>query len=250
MKASPESQLYLSVSDIDDTDDIRELRKKDDYQGLIELGNALSEQYRFREAASVWSRAAVMKEADAKLYLRIGGAYLTTREFEDAINAYKKYLSFGGSEKDISFPMGIRHYLMGEYQQAAHCFEQCLPCDEETLISVIYWHCLCCLRSGDAFSLLTYYHPNMDIGHHTAYNQIVSILAGETRLEDALPDIVSEPDDLNYCISAYGAFCIMNAKGKRDNALLQGILKRREIWPCIAYLAAWNDSLHIDPEQQ
>ena len=57
-KASLDSQLGTARCEAEDTEELFWLRESDDYQSKAALGNALSAQYRFREAAESYLSAA------------------------------------------------------------------------------------------------------------------------------------------------------------------------------------------------
>ena len=64
----------------------------------------------------------------------------------------------------MAFPMGVWHYLSGDCISATDWFAKCLPCADELAIAVIYWHTLCCYRTGRELALLSMYHRDMDGG--------------------------------------------------------------------------------------
>ena len=242
-KASVESQLGAAQLNISDTEEIMRLRNLTDLKSKTELANALFAQFRYKEAADILSEAAGECDFDKEMYLKIGGAYLTAREFDKSLKAHEKYLELGGSEQTAAYPMGIWHYFRQEYEKAADSFAKCLPCDDEMMICVVYWHCLSMLRAGGELEFLKYYRKDMEVGHHTAYRLVVRVLAGETAMDVALEELKSEKDVLNYCIAGYGMYCIKKSKGEPAEELLEDILAQKELWPCIAYLAAWNEKV-------
>ena len=264
-KASPESQIMSdsgcrvvlgseTVYDPDvgtyegypeDTEEMFWLRQNDDLHSKIDLGTALSSQYRYREAISVWREAAELFPSSKAIWLRIGAASLTVMDFEGSIRAYERYFETGGNEKDVVYPLGILNYMQGKYKEAAECFEKILPCGGEMMIAVIYWHCLCDLRQGNEMSFLKHYQPEMDVGHHTAYRMVVSVMAGETDIEEAQEGL-NGLDELDLSIAGYGLYCIRRNSGEEDSELLRRILACRNVWPNVAYLAAWNDSKSAD----
>lgn len=242
-KASLESQLECAVCNAEDTEEMFWLRQSDDYQSKFSLGNALSAQYRFREAAGAFEDASHIRNNDPALYIRLGGAYLTIRKFEEAYDAYMRCLELGGTEQSVAYPLGVWHYLREDYRAAAEWFVKCLPCGDELAIAIIYWHCLCCLRSGSNSELLKHYRADMKVGHHTAYKTAVSLFAGETDIKTVFDALESERDDLNYVITAYGVSRFLLSSGSKEEGieLLKQVLSHKEIWACISYLAAWND---------
>lgn len=240
-KASLESQIGTAPLEAEDTEEMFWLRQNDDLQSKVTLGNMLSSRYRYREAIDVWSRVVKEHQTETSLYLRIGAAYLTIFDLEESLHAFEKYLDNGGSERDILYPLGIRSYLKGDYEKSAEYFEKMLPCGAEMLIAVIYWHLLCDLRSGGDMAFLHHYDSGMDAGHHGAYKLVVSVLAGEKDIDEALSEISEDTGDLDYCIAGYGLYCILKSRGEDASGLMDKILSRSEVWPSVSYLAAWND---------
>lgn len=244
-KASVESQLGTAQLNISDTEEIMRLRNLDDLKSRTELANALFAQFRYKEAADILSEAAGECDFDKELYLKIGGAYLTAREFDKSLKAHEKYLELGGSEQTAAYPMGIWHFFRQEYEKAADSFAKCLPCDDEMMICVVYWHCLSRLRAGGKLEFLKYYRKDMEVGHHTAYRLVVRVLVGEIGINAALKEFEDEKDELNYCIAGYGLYCIQCDENSYAIAILDKVLLKKEVWPCIAFLAAWNDKIHM-----
>ncbi len=244
-KAPLESQLYDAPCTIEDTEEMFWLRESDDYQSKISLGNALSAQYRFHDAITAYLSAEAIRDNDPMLYLRLGGAYLTIRKFDEAKAAYDRSLFLGISQKTIAYSIGIWHYFMKDYANAVKWFEKCLPCDDEMAIAVIYWHTLGCLRMGADASLLKEFHSDMAVGHHTAYRLAVSALSGNESLENAVIRTEQLQSDLDYVIAAYGISIAFEVKGqtKESHRLKKQLLLRDSIWPCVSYLAAWGDGV-------
>ncbi|MDE6032196.1 MAG: tetratricopeptide repeat protein [Oscillospiraceae bacterium] len=242
-RARIESQLENAPCDVEDTEEMFWLRRADDYQSKLALGNALSAQYRFREAVKEYEAALRIRNDDPALYNRLGGAYLTIRNFGAAYDAYMRCTEHGGSDL-AAYPLGIWHYLREDHRAAAERFEKCLPCGDELAIAVIYWHCLCCLRSDNNLDLLKLYRVDMNVGHHTAYRTAVSLFARETDAAAVFDILDNQRDDLNYVITAYGLYVWLSVNGEKEKSdtLLQNILSKKSVWPCISYLAAWNDA--------
>ena len=242
-KASLESQFANEPCNIEDTEEMFVFRESDDYQSKVSLGNALASQYRFRDAGDVYIEASHIRSDDPMLYIRLGGVYLTLWNFDEAIKAYNCSLELGIPYKSVAYPLGIWHYFQGDYIAAAEQFAKCLPCDDEMKIAVIYWHTICCLRANADALLLTEYHTDMEVGHHTAYQKAVSIFAGELNIAEVFEEMENEKDELNYVITTYGLFRYLLSIGKTDdgNKLMEKLLTHSEIWACISYLAALRD---------
>ena len=242
-KASFESQLGCAPCDAEDTEEIFWLRESDDWKSKIALGNALAAQYRFRDAIDAYKAALQIRSDDPMLYIRLGGACLTLFRFDEAMDAFQRSLALVIDKKTVAFSMGVWHYFRKDYIAAAEWFTQCLPCGDEMEIAVIYWHTLCCLRANTTPALLSEFHSDMKVGHHTAYCFAVSVFAGELDVDSALAQLEDEKDDLNYVIAAYGFCGYLSSVGKagESDTLRKKLLVHSKVWPCVAYLAALGD---------
>lgn len=242
-RAPLNTQLGNEPCTVEDTEDMFWLRESDDYKSRFHLGNALARQYRFREAVQAYQNAARIRTDDWKLFYSMAGAYLTLLHFEEAMAGYRRCLQLCADKKTIAYPLGIACYFQKNYEKAAERFEECLPCDDEMAIAVIYWHTLSCFRAGREPTMLKYYYADMKVGHHTAYLLAVSVFCGEISWEQAASALEQEQDDLNYVIAMYGLCGYLDMCGKKSESeqCMNLLLKHDDVWPCVAYLAAWND---------
>lgn len=242
--ASLESQLGNAPCLCEDTEEMFWLRESDDYESQVKLGNLLSGQYRFHEAIDTYCSAEKIRADDPMLYIRLGGAYLTLRNFDESKQAYDKSCSLSDSEKPAAYQMGVWHYLQGNYQDAADRFAKVLPCGDEMKIAILYWNALCCMRGNLPDKLLTTYRDDMQVGHHTAYQSAVEVFLGILDAEEALRQAEQDKNDLNAVVAMYGIAGYLEHCGNRAEAkeVMKSLLKRESVWPCISYLAAWNDT--------
>lgn len=248
--ASLDSQMNNEPSLCEDTEEMFWLRESDDYESQVRLGNLLSGQYRFREAVEAYLLAEKIRGDDPMLYIRLGGAYLTLRRFDEARKAYLRSNALGGSEKVIAYPMGVWHYLQGHYQEAAENFVRVLPCEEEMEIVVLYWNAICCMRGNRQDRLRKTYRDDMQVGHHTAYKLAVEVIFGKKDADEAQKQAQQDINDLNAVIAMYGIAIYLEYRGQTEAAekIRTLLLRRESVWPCISYLAAWNDRYMLTRE--
>lgn len=240
-----QSQLTSKPCEVADSDQVKTARlAAKNYEGYVLLGDALSKQLRYREAAEAYSEALQIRPNELPALRLRAGRYLSTLQWDKARADLTRCLELGADRLDITYRLGLCAYLRQNYGEAMNFFEKCLPlCSDEMGIAVIYWHTLSAYRCGAETVLLGKYHTGMDIGHHTAYEKAMGICAGVSRAEDALEELENEPDDLEYVIVLYGV-CgyLMHSGGREQSAeLMENLLSRDGFWPCYAYLAAWND---------
>lgn len=186
-----------------------------------------------------------MNMDDKMLYVRLAGALLTVRQFSEAKSGYVAALNHGATEKSIAYYIGVWHYLQGEYAAADEWFKRYLPCGDEMTIAVIYWHTLCCARIGKEAELLTMIRDDMKVGHHTAYLTAMRVFDKTVDPETAITALEDEKSDLNFVVTAYGLCVYFEKTGDhaRVELIRTRLLEKEGVWPCISYLAAWNDAV-------
>ena len=239
--ATIESQLGAELCTVEDTEEITALRAQ---KAWAALGTALCAQYRYREAADAFGKALRETPEDLLLLQRFAGANLTLRRFVQAKEAYRKCLALGAPKEKIAYPLGVAYDLEGAYGKAAEAFAQCYPCDEEQEIANLYWHTFSACRAGIPTELLGTYREGMQIGHHIAYEQTVRLFLGRITAQEALAWLAQERDELNIVIGAYGICGYLESRGRTEDCLRlrEALLTHTTFWPCISYLAAWNDA--------
>lgn len=237
--ATLESQINNEPCNVEDTEEIFWLKMADDYQSKVKAGDLLVKQYRFKDAIKEYQNACNIKNGDPVLYIKLGGAYLTIFNFERAITYYNKALECGAKEENVAFYFGIKEYLQGNFFEAIKNFEKTKIDNDEMLIAVIYWHTIASFRIGIKPSLLEKYNENMNVGHHTAYKTVVSLFDGQV----ALSDVIIPKSSLDATIVLYGIYeYSKHIKQTNDSDVyMQQLLTHTDVWPCIAYLAAYND---------
>lgn len=214
------------------------------YDELMELGNSLSHQLRYREAIEAYSAAIALSPRGIQPFRQRAGKYLATLQPELAMADFERCRMLGGEEDDLSYRMGMCWFYAGVYSMAMREFSHCWDvCDDELGIGAMYWSMIAAWRSGRESELLKYYHDDMHVGHHTAYHFAVRVALGRISLEDALWELDIEMEDLEFSMMAYGvaAYCEHIGEQETAHALYQEILEREDFWISFGFLAAWND---------
>ena len=81
------------------------------------------------------------------------------------------------------------------------------------------------------------YKADMDVGHHIAYKTAVSAFAGERDWNQ----VSVSKHALDDAVLFYGLSVYLEKLGKNAEADIEKVLEQESVWPCISYLAAWND---------
>ena len=242
VKASRASQLGGEVCAAEDTEEMFWLRRNDDAQSRIELARLLAGQFRYRESLPVLEEALALCPGDASIWSRIGSTRLTLLDFDGSLAAFRQSLRCGAREEALSYPLALRDYLLGNYDEAAGRFAKCLPCDGETAVAMICWHTLSRIRGGKTPELLGQYRE-LSPGHHTAYVQALKLFDGAATPSE-IEEYLASASDLDFVIAGYGLYRYRAREGQTDGnrTLLGQILSRESVWPCTSALAAWNDA--------
>ena len=243
--AGPDSQLGTAPCRIEDSPEVAALRGAESYGELLALADALNFQLRCRESLAVYDRAVALEPENMTAYRRRAARHITTLQPEKAVADLLRCRTLGGDEADISYRLGIACYLAGNFAAAMREEARCFPLmNEEMGIAAMFWHTLSAWRAGEAPSLLREsYRPGMAVGHHTGYEAIMALAAGETTMDAMRRALASESSDLECSILAYGTARRLLLMGRQEEGeeLLRGILPRDGFWISYAYLAAWND---------
>lgn len=83
----------------------------------------------------------------------------------------------------------------------------------------------------------------MQVGHHTAYKEAVDVILGKATVDEILEKTKQDKNDLNAIVTMYGIAVYLEHQGKNDASrdVINALLERKAMWPCISYLAAWGD---------
>lgn len=240
-RASKESQLLGGPCLLPDTEEMKMLRSGKKWEAL---GERLQSELRYREAAEAYTMELREKGESYRILRKRATCYITSLQVKQAIMDLERCLILGGDEGDLFYRLGLCFYFQGFYQRAMEYFQKCYPfCDEEMGVAVIYWEFLSACHSKQASVLKESWHPNMEVGHHVAYDCVMQVVCGMKAWEEVYEGLSIEKDDLTFSIVAYGIWVYLRDRGdeKIFGSLYKQILKRDGFWFSYAYLAAWNE---------
>lgn len=244
--ADKESQLSGDFCNIEDTFEMKELRRDKTYQGFLDLAKALRFQLRYRDAIAVCSEAIKLKPEEKEAYRQRAGAYLTILQIEQAKEDFKRCRELGQDRLDVSYRLALCFYLQEKYKKAMEELEQTWElCDDEMGIAVIFWHTLSAWKLRKRPELfLKYYRSDMKVGHHTAYASLIEALKGEVFWEEAEKRL-ENAEDLDFSIIGYGLYVYYQFSEMQEKAqiLLRRIIEKDTFWISYGYLAAWQETI-------
>lgn len=154
-----------------------------------------------------------------------------------------------GDDEESLYRRGIAYYLTGDYenclaQEKASYKKYYQLGDEEMGIAAMFWHTLAAWRLGVPAEIMdTYYRPNMNVGHHYTYDEIMGIAAGHLSLPECVGKLYAVKSGLDFAIIGYGMSEYMRHIGltaQADN-LRRDVVRDNSFWIAYAWLAAWTD---------
>ncbi len=240
----PDSQLAGGICTVTDDPDTAKARGDETAEGLTRLAKALNFQLRFRESIEIYDRLIKESPDDRDLIRTRAARFLNTLQPERAAADLLKCREFGMDEGDISYRLGIAYYLGGDYTSAMEETEKSFALvGDEMGIAAMYWNTLAAWKKGVEPELLGMYHKDMEVGHHTSYERVMALAAGELSEEEFSGIAGEEPEDLEYAMLGYGYACYLEHRGNDEKAacLLRSVVSRDSFWIAYGYLAAWNE---------
>lgn len=236
-----EAVLSAAVLDVD-----KKLEKDPGNAFLwMERGLALAGQQLMREAVEAFSKAISLEPFQGIFYRHRAHRYLSCWRFQDACADFELASRLIPENWDVWYHLGLSHYLLGEYEEAAEAYAVCyrLSPSDDKLIAVTDWYWMTLGRLGrreQAAGLLKRIHAGMDYGGNLAYYKRLLFYKGEMDESELLTG-----DRLNIITQGYGLsnYCRLQGDSRRADELLEKILAAGDdsMWYAFGYLAAMAD---------
>lgn len=197
---------------------------------LIASGIARSNVWRYNEAIALYTRGLKIARRDARLYRHRGHRYISLRRFRDAIRDLERGRKLDPLSYDISYHLGLAHYMAGDFKSAAREFARCfalakderalaadtalrrgfkgcatIASDEDDKIGMAEWYYRSMLRAGlkeGAARLLEQITDGMSVRGSGAYYQDLLVSKG-LRTEEVVLDSL-KGNELQWATASYG----------------------------------------------
>ncbi len=240
-----------------------------DLDNIIWYGRRLAYLYRYPEAIRVFSDGLKHHPQAPELYRHRGHRYITTRQFDRAVEDLEKGIQLAEGRSlemepdgvpnklniplsnlhfNIYYHLGLAYYLLGQYDEAHQAFHQCMAWSDnpDLVVATSDWLYLTLNRLGDTSEIqavLQPIHADMEIIENDGYHQRLLLYKGLIK-PDALIGDAEDPIQAatqHYGVSAWYAF-----NGHPDKAAqLRKIILQNGYWPAFGYIAAEADSNRI-----
>jgi tetratricopeptide (TPR) repeat protein len=238
----------------------------DDVESIIWVGRRTAYLWRYQDAILVFSDGISEYPDDPRLYRHRGHRYITVREFNNAVDDLTKATELianiadeiepDGAPNEANIPvttlyfniyyhLGLAHYLLEEFSDAAKAFEMSLAVSKnnDTMVSSIDWLYITYRRMGEhskAKALLSRVDRNTKVLESQSYLRRLLMYKGLEKPENLLGDTDANPLDL--VTQGYGVAMWYMHEGDHQKAIqiLEDIIETN-YWAAFGYIAAEAD---------
>lgn len=178
---------------------------------IIWLGRRIAYTGEYREAIKVYTQGIAKYPNDARLYRHRGHRYITTRQFNNAIEDFEKAAKLIQGKEDriepdgipnglntpvsslhtnIWYHLGLTHYVLNNLKKATDAFQNCLKAskNDDMVVATTHWLYMIQRRLKNkeaARGLLEPISKDMTIIENDGYHQLLLFYKGELT-EDVL----------------------------------------------------------------
>lgn len=212
----------------------------------MERGLALAGQKLMREAVEAYSKAISLDPFKGIYYRHRAHRHLSCWEFREACADFVVASRLIPKNWDVWYHLGLSHYLLGEYEEAAEAYKRCLEVNDNDghMIALCnwYWHTLMRLgRPEEAEKVMENITEGMDyIPDEISYYYCCKIHKGWLNPDDFIERALNFAED--HCVMAYSLSNHYRMKGdvQKADELLSRMMESEDptIWAYFGYLAA------------
>ncbi len=245
--ASPTGKKFYARAD--EKGEIAEAEKKlaaapTNIELLMALARAQAAAWRYRDAISTYTAAIKLDPKNAILYRHRGHRYITTRQFDKAVEDLERASKLDDGSYDIWYHLGLAYYLKGKFEKAAAAYERCrLHAEgEDALVAVSDWLYMSYRRMKDDFEaegVLSRIKLGMRVEENKAYYDRLLFYKGLKRESEVFSDKLT---DLEAATVGYGLgnWHLCNGEPARARDYFQRVVSG-PYWPAFGFIAAETD---------
>ncbi|MEE4107819.1 MAG: hypothetical protein V2I24_00635, partial [Halieaceae bacterium] len=250
---------------------------RDDYRAdpdsadnIIWLGRRTAYAGNYRRAIEIFGEGIDKFPMDPRFYRHRGHRYLSTRQFDAAIQDFLRAavlmegmpprtepdglpnaqnIPLTTTQGNVWYHLGLAYYLKQDWPLALAAFRNGyrLGGNDDNLVSTGHWIYMILRRMGDdeaAAVALDEISADMTIIENTSYHQLCLLYKGELKVESL---IGADGDDPSNAAVAYGVanWFYYNGDKARSDALLERIVSGSS-WSSFGYVAAEADLANKD----
>ena len=177
----------------------------DSADALIWVGRRQAYLARYDDAIATFTRGIARFPDDARFYRHRGHRYITTRQFQKAIDDFNKAVALTRGKPDevepdgqpnarniptstlqtnIWYHLGLAHYLTGNFEAAARAYAEDLKINpnDDNLVAVTHWAYMTARRLGrdaEAKRLLEPIRKDLNVIENGSYHRLLLMYKGE-----------------------------------------------------------------------
>ena len=208
---------------------------------IIKLGGAQASVWRYRDAISTYTRGIQMDPGYAMLYRHRGHRYISTRQFDKAIEDLERAAKLNSKDFDIWYHLGLAYYLKGKFDRAAEAYEKCraVADKDDSLIAVSDWLYMSYRRQkkeAEAARVLERITPDLKVEENKSYFDRLMFYKGVKKEAEVINDKMT---DLEIATVGYGManWHLYNGNAARAKEYFQRIISGK-YWPAFGFIAA------------
>ena len=242
-------------------------KKPGSADALIRYGRNTAYLGNYQKAIAIYSQGIEQHPQNARLYRHRGHRYITTRQFDKAVNDLKKATELIYGQKDtvetdgaandrdeprstlhtnIWYHLGLAHYLKGDFDKAKNAYEECLRAstNDDMLVATSYWLYMTLRRNGMddlAGDVLEPIAEKMNVKENDRYHQLLLVFKGVFN-----PGMLQKnPSDNDQAIDptigyGLGNWHYINGRQDRAKEFFRKVYKGKQ-WNTFGYIAAETD---------
>jgi tetratricopeptide (TPR) repeat protein len=127
-----------------------------------------------------------------------GHYYINLRQFEDALADLTRAEQLKKDDGDVYYHLGLTHYLLGNWNEAAAAYVNCLRLakEDDEIVACSTWLYPSLRRAGrdaDAQKVLDRISPDMEVKENTAYVDRLLLFKGVKKESEVSPTMNTDP---------------------------------------------------------
>lgn len=229
---------------------------------ILAAARARDVALQFHAAIEVYTRGLAIAPSDVRLLRFRGHRYISIRRFDLAVADLQKAVAVAPTSFDVTYHLGLAHYLRGEFDEAARVYRSCLEAGPDRgplpqgwrsctttmttpndRVAVSDWLYRALRRAGrhdEAKALLPSFTPDMKVGENEAYYTALRFYAGAVTEEAAMTPVTKNENRL--VTVGYGIATHHLANGDMDRAcMLLKLIADEPNWNAFGVIAAEVD---------
>jgi tetratricopeptide (TPR) repeat protein len=229
---------------------------------ILAAARARDVALQFHAAIEVYTKGLAIAPTDVRLLRFRGHRYISIRRFDLAVADLQKAVEIAPSSFDVTYHLGLAHYLRGEFGDAARVYRSCLDAKADRAplpqgwrsctatsatpndrVAVSDWLYRALRRAGrhdEAKALLPAFTAEMKVGENEAYYTALRFYAGAVTEEAAMTPATKNENRL--VTVGYGVATHHLANGDMDRAcMLLKLIADEPNWNAFGVIAAETD---------